>query len=73
VRGLLMRAVESGEHLEMIYMSNKSEITQRVIKVDTLKGDSLRAFCFTRHRVRTFKISNILSIAPLKQRYKEGA
>jgi predicted DNA-binding transcriptional regulator YafY len=73
MRGLLTRAMESGGHLEMIYMSNKGEITQRVIKVDNINGDSFRAYCFARNRVRTFNISNVLSIGSIPPKYRRGA
>lgn len=72
MKGLLLNAVESGEKLEMIYQSKKGEITQRVIKVEKVGEDYFRAYCFTRNQVRTFSISNILSIGPLRK-YRRGA
>ncbi|MFH5779038.1 WYL domain-containing protein [Heyndrickxia oleronia] len=72
MKGLLLRAVESHKNLEMIYQSNKGEITQRVIRVEKVGEQSFRAYCYTRKQVRTFKLSNILSIAPLKL-HKRGA
>ena len=66
MKGLLLRAVESYEKLEMIYLSNKGEITQRIIQVEKVGEQSFRAYCYTRKQVRTFKLNNILSIAPLK-------
>ncbi|NYV67298.1 hypothetical protein HYI36_18665 [Bacillus sp. Gen3] len=66
MKGLLLRAIETHEKLEMIYLSNKGEITQRVIRVEKVGVQSIRAYCYTRKQVRTFKLSNILSIAPLK-------
>ncbi|MBU5213581.1 hypothetical protein [Heyndrickxia oleronia] len=72
MNGLLLRAVETHEKLEMIYLSNKGEITQRVIRVEKVGDQSFRAYCYTRKQVRTFKLSNILSIAPLKM-HRRGA
>lgn len=72
MKGLLLRAVESHEKLEMIYLSNKGEITQRVIRVEKVGEISIRAYCYTRKQERTFILSNILSIAPLKM-HKRGA
>ena len=72
MKGLLFRAVESHEKLEMIYLSNKGEITQRIIQVEKVGDQSFRAYCYTRKQVRTFKLSNILSIAPLKM-HRRGA
>lgn len=73
MKGLLIRSIETGEKLEMIYQSNKGDLTQRVIKVEKVGEDSFRAYCFTRKKVRTFKLSNILSIAPTRKRYSQGA
>ena len=72
MKGLLLRAVDSHEKLEMIYQSNKGEISQRVISVKKVGEQSFRAYCYIRKQVRTFTISNILSIAPLKM-HRRGA
>ncbi|KQL54500.1 hypothetical protein AN964_13990 [Heyndrickxia shackletonii] len=72
MKGLLLNAVESCEKLEMIYLSNKGEITQRIIKVEKIGEDYFRAYCLTRKQVRTFKIKNVLSIGPLRK-YRRGA
>lgn len=72
MKGLLLRAIETQEKLEMIYLSNKGEITQRVICVEKVGDQSFRAYCYTRKQVRTFKLSNILSIAPFKM-HRRGA
>ncbi|MCI1745118.1 MAG: hypothetical protein LKI07_12730 [Heyndrickxia oleronia] len=72
MKGLLLRAVETHEKLEMIYLSNKGEISQRVIRVEKVGDQSFRAYCYTRKQVRTFKLNNILSIAPLKM-HRRGA
>lgn len=72
MKGLLMNAIESGKKLEMIYLSSKGEITQRIIKVEKVGEDYFRAYCFARNQVRTFNMSNILSIGPLRK-HRRGA
>ena len=67
MKGLLKRAVVNGEVLEMIYLNTKGEISQRRIKVIKLNDDSFSAYCFTRKQQRTFKISNILSVGPVRK------
>lgn len=62
MKGLLKRAVESKEVLEMIYQNNKGEFSQRRIQVIKMSEESFSAYCFTRKQQRTFKISNILSV-----------
>ncbi|MCM3023549.1 hypothetical protein [Heyndrickxia ginsengihumi] len=72
MKGLLIRASESGEQLEMIYISAKGDVSQRVIKVLNVSSESLKAYCYTRNQFRTFKLENILSIVPLKH-HRRGA
>lgn len=64
---LLKRAVANGEVLEMIYLNCKGEISQRRIKITKLNEESFSAYCFTRKQQRTFKISNILSVGPVRK------
>lgn len=72
MKGLLLRTAITGERLEMIYLSAKGDITQRIIKVEKVGEESFRAYCFLKRQQRTFKIDNILSIAPLRH-HKRGA
>ncbi|MDR4318376.1 Uncharacterised protein [Niallia circulans] len=65
--GLLKRAAESKEVLEMIYQNNKGEFSQRRIQVIKMNEESFSAYCFTRKQQRTFKISNILSVGPVRK------
>ncbi|MEY8742396.1 hypothetical protein AB9M62_23335 [Bacillales bacterium AN1005] len=64
MKGLLKRAVESYEVLEMIYQNNKGEFSQRRIQVIKVNEESFSAYCFTRKKQRTFKLSNVLSMGP---------
>lgn len=73
MNGLLERALESGEVLEMIYLSEKSEISQRRISVVDVSPGIIKAYCFLRKKQRSFKRSNILSIGPVKKKYERGA
>lgn len=68
MNGLLKRSLESGEILEMIYLCNKNEISQRKIKVIEIYADTFRAFCFSRRQSRIFKKSNVLSIGLVRRR-----
>lgn len=70
---LLKKAAESGEILEMIYLSNKGEISQRRIKVISVSEQTFTAFCYLRKKRRVFKQTNILSIAPGWLSRKQGA
>lgn len=71
MKGLILRALETNEILEMIYLSERGEISQRKIKIISFANETVTAFCFMRNKPRVFKLSNILSIMPIK--YKKGA
>ena len=68
MKGMLKRATDSKQRLELIYISNSNEITQRVIKVVVVTESAIKAYCFYKRQFRTFQMANILSIAPVRQR-----
>ncbi len=49
---------------EIIYLSEKGEISHRIILVKELNMTYCRAYCTSKHAVRTFKLKNILSGRP---------
>lgn len=63
MNGLLVRALESKEKLEIIYLSNSNEISQRKIRVIEVNKQSVKAYCFLRKQYRIFSLNNILSIS----------
>ena len=66
--GLLQRSIESQERLEMIYLSEDGTISQRCIKVLNVSPGFIKGYCYTKRHFRTFKMGNILSIAPIRRR-----
>ncbi|WP_433957010.1 hypothetical protein [Cytobacillus horneckiae] len=66
MKGLLTRAAVSGEELDMIYLDNKGNISQRRIKVLSVYDETFRTYCYVRRQQRTFKICNVLSIGPVR-------
>ncbi len=66
MKSTLKRAVASGEVLEMIYLDDKGNLSQRRIKVLSLKEESFKAYCFSKRQQRTFKVSNVLSVGPVR-------
>ncbi len=66
----LKRAVENGrKDYLMTYKDSKGKLSQREINVRnvTIKDGklNLNAFCFTRNRIKTFSVKNIVSIQDL--------
>jgi predicted DNA-binding transcriptional regulator YafY len=70
MKGLLLNALEMQEPLEIIYISDKGELSQRVIILEAIGEAHIKAFCTLRRQRRIFKLSNILS-ARLARKRKE--
>ena len=66
MNGLMERAVISKQRLEMVYISSKGDMSQRMVRVLEVREDTILAFCLARRKVRTFKRENILSLFPPK-------
>ncbi|MFD0829615.1 WYL domain-containing protein [Neobacillus sp. M.A.Huq-85] len=72
MEGLLYRSIEEHMPLEMIYLSENQQLSQRKLIVKEVNDEYIRAYCLLRKQVRTFRRENILSIMPdvrSKQRY----
>lgn len=65
---LLMKSLQEKQPVEIIYISDKQHITQRIILVNEIKPHYIKAYCFLRKQNRLFKIYNILSVSPKKQK-----
>jgi len=68
MKGILNRAAGTEQKLELIYITNENQLSQRVIKVLAVTDYAVKAYCYNKRQFRTFKLSNILSIAPYKNR-----
>jgi predicted DNA-binding transcriptional regulator YafY len=62
--GLFLRAIEGNIPLEMIYLSDEQQLTQRKLLVKEVNEEYIRAYCLLRKQIRTFRRENILSIMP---------
>jgi predicted DNA-binding transcriptional regulator YafY len=62
MKGILYRALEKDEILNMIYLDSKGHLSQRRIRILSINENQFRAFCFSKNQQRTFKFENILSI-----------
>ncbi|MEH7336640.1 hypothetical protein V7161_28855, partial [Neobacillus drentensis] len=62
--GLLIRSIEENIPLEMIYLAENQELSQRSLIVKEISDEYIRAYCLLRKQIRTFRRANILSIMP---------
>ena len=65
MKGEIKKAMQHNQIIDIIYMAKDRTITKRRVKLIKVVGDTVQAYCFTRHAKRTFKFENILAIYPL--------
>lgn len=58
----LIRAVESKIPIQIIYINNDKQISQRTVKVLAISAHYIKAYCYTKRQFRTFKLQNILAV-----------
>ncbi|GGE56268.1 hypothetical protein GCM10011391_39050 [Pullulanibacillus camelliae] len=56
-----------GDIIEMIYLDQHGDMSQRTIKVISQRGALLVAYCYTKQSIRTFSTDNILSWKLIKR------
>ena len=64
MEGIFLRSIEENIPLEMIYLSNDNQLSQRKLIVKEVHEEYIRAYCLLRKQIRTFRRQNILSILP---------
>ncbi|ASN06401.1 WYL domain-containing protein [Virgibacillus necropolis] len=68
MKNMLIRSIQSKEKIEMIYLSKDNQASQRIIRALKINDEMILAYCYTRRKVRTFKLENILSVGLVKKR-----
>lgn len=71
MNGIIKRSIESGNPVEVIYIDCKEKISQRTVKVLEVNEDAIKVYCYFRKQKRTFKLSNVLSVAPIRKSYNK--
>ncbi|WP_342573686.1 transcriptional regulator [Solibacillus sp. FSL K6-1781] len=61
----IKKAMQYNQIIEIMYIAKDNAITKRRIKLIKIAGDTIQAYCFTRHAKRTFKMENILAVYPV--------
>lgn len=68
MKGLFLTSLEQQIPVEIMYISSKGTITDRLIIVKGIEENFIRAYCLTKRQPRIFIRTNILSAAKLKTR-----
>ena len=72
MREQLTRAMKDGRILEIIYQAKNGSISQRHIRVLSIKGDRIGAYCYLRGMKRWFQIDQLLAAYPAKLQQRSG-
>lgn len=57
---VLIYSLEKGKKINIRYKKD-NKVTLRDIKVLKIQNDDIKAYCYLRHEIRSFKKGNILS------------
>ncbi|WP_203340541.1 transcriptional regulator [Planococcus beijingensis] len=71
MKAQILKAFKYQQLVDMMYMANDGSISKRRIKILKVSGDSFQAYCFLRHKKRTFKMDNVLSLIPVTHKERQ--
>ena len=71
MKAQILKAFKYQQLIDMMYMANDGSISKRRIKILKVSGDSFQAYCFLRHKKRTFKMENVLSLIPVTRKERQ--
>lgn len=61
----LIKSIERGQIMEMMYLAKDGSVSQRRIKILQVEGEMFQAYCFLRKAKRKFLINNVLALVPI--------
>ncbi|UFJ42046.1 WYL domain-containing protein [Brevibacillus humidisoli] len=61
----LRRYLAHNQLVEIIYLDRNGRTSKRVLRLHSIDGEKMKAYCFTRQANRVFIISNILAAVPV--------
>lgn len=68
MKAQILKAFKHQQFVDMMYMANDGTISKRRVKILKVSGESFQSYCFLRHKKRTFKMENVLSLIPVTQK-----
>jgi len=68
MNGLFIRSLETKTPVEMIYLNEQGKLTQRIIRVLAIKKNHIKAYCYVKKQLRTFRYENMLSAGPVSSK-----
>ena len=71
MKGQLLKVMQRNQVVEMMYIAKSGKVSKRRVKILKITEDSFSAYCFLKHAKRTFKIDNVLALAPVISKVRE--
>ena len=71
MRQNILRFMQYGYTVELIYTSKSGEITKRKVKIHKVSEDTFQGYCFKRKEMRNFIIDQVLAILPVMKKEQE--
>ncbi|QCR33394.1 transcriptional regulator [Lysinibacillus sp. SGAir0095] len=71
MKGHLLKVMQRNQVVEMMYIAKSGKVSKRRVKILKITEDSFSAYCFLKHAKRTFKIDNVLALAPVISKVRE--
>ncbi len=50
--------------VDLIYISRTGQTSKRAVRIHSIDGERVKAYCYARRAYRVFLLSNILAVAP---------
>ncbi|GAE32464.1 WYL domain-containing protein [Halalkalibacter hemicellulosilyticus] len=70
MKGLLQRAAQSKEKVQIVYLTDEGKMSQRYVSVIKVNETHLVCYCHYKKQRRMFKLENILAADVYRKRAK---
>ncbi|WP_277584358.1 transcriptional regulator [Psychrobacillus antarcticus] len=67
MRNDLVKYLNRGWIVELMYVSKAGEISKRKVKLLKVQEDIFHAYCFKQNAKRTFRVDHVLALVPILQ------
>ncbi|KIV55073.1 hypothetical protein AM501_03460 [Aneurinibacillus migulanus] len=57
-----------GQTVEIIYLNQNGELSQRKMRLLSMRDGKIRAYCFKRRATRYFSVGNVLAMRPVNEK-----
>ncbi|SDN46929.1 hypothetical protein SAMN04488137_4571 [Fictibacillus solisalsi] len=62
MENFFVKCQKTAQPVEIVYLANNGSITQRTILINEIEESFIKAYCYSRKAIRTFKKEHILAV-----------